>query len=57
MLINFFFIWLKIIVFGVKTVGLFQDCEASLNHKTELVGKLEAKAQTLTDTVHSLETK
>ncbi|XP_066156266.1 RUN and FYVE domain-containing protein 2 isoform X1 [Euwallacea fornicatus] len=34
-----------------------QDCEASLNHKTELVGRLEAKAQTLTDTVHSLEAK
>ncbi|XP_030751670.1 RUN and FYVE domain-containing protein 2 isoform X2 [Sitophilus oryzae] len=34
-----------------------QDCEASLKHKTELVGKLEAKAQTMTDTVQTLETK
>ncbi|XP_076265928.1 RUN and FYVE domain-containing protein 2 isoform X1 [Rhynchophorus ferrugineus] len=33
------------------------DCEASLKHKTELVNKLEAKAQTVTDTVRSLEYK
>uniref|UniRef100_A0AAR5NXL0 RUN and FYVE domain-containing protein 2 n=1 Tax=Dendroctonus ponderosae TaxID=77166 RepID=A0AAR5NXL0_DENPD len=34
-----------------------QDCEATLGHKTELVDKLEAKAQTMTDTVHTLEVK
>lgn len=43
---------------GVRLrTGLFQDCEASLNHKTELVGRLEAKAQTMTDTIQSLEAK
>jgi RUN and FYVE domain-containing protein 1 len=34
-----------------------QECEASLKHKSELVTKLEAKAQSMTDTMQTLEIK
>ncbi|KAG5897193.1 hypothetical protein JTB14_022548 [Gonioctena quinquepunctata] len=34
-----------------------QECEASLKHKTELVSKLETKAQSMTETIQSLENK
>ncbi|XP_008201701.1 RUN and FYVE domain-containing protein 2 isoform X1 [Tribolium castaneum] len=34
-----------------------QECEASLKHKSELVTKLEAKAQSMTDTMQTLELK
>ncbi|XP_060524952.1 RUN and FYVE domain-containing protein 2 isoform X2 [Cylas formicarius] len=34
-----------------------QESEASLKHKTELITKVEAKAQTLTDTIQTLEAK
>ncbi|XP_019864722.1 RUN and FYVE domain-containing protein 2 isoform X2 [Aethina tumida] len=34
-----------------------QECEASLKQKTELVTKLEAKAQSMTDTIQILENK
>lgn len=43
-----------------KTVvknGGFQECEASLKHKTELITKLEAKAQSMSDTIETLENK
>ncbi|XP_068909064.1 RUN and FYVE domain-containing protein 2 isoform X3 [Tenebrio molitor] len=33
------------------------ECEASLKHKSELVTKLEAKAQSMTDTMQTLEIK
>lgn len=35
----------------------FQECEASLKHKTELITKLEAKAQSMSDTIETLENK
>lgn len=41
----------------VNFSNLFQECEGSLNHKTELVAKLEAKMQSMTDTMQTLETK
>ncbi|XP_072378680.1 RUN and FYVE domain-containing protein 2 isoform X2 [Diabrotica undecimpunctata] len=34
-----------------------QESEASLRHKTEFITKLEAKAQSMTDTIQSLENK
>ncbi|KAJ8931498.1 hypothetical protein NQ314_015569 [Rhamnusium bicolor] len=40
-----------------KDSGLFQECEASLKHKTEFISKLEAKAQSMTDTIQTLENK
>lgn len=38
-------------------LDIFQECEASLNHKTEYITKLEAKAQSLTENIQTLENK
>lgn len=35
--------------------NLFQECEASLNHKTELIKKLEAKTLSMTETFQKLD--
>ncbi|XP_035723559.1 RUN and FYVE domain-containing protein 2-like isoform X6 [Vespa mandarinia] len=35
--------------------NLFQECEASLNHKTELIKKLEAKTVSMTETFQKLD--
>ncbi|XP_022906920.1 RUN and FYVE domain-containing protein 2 isoform X2 [Onthophagus taurus] len=34
-----------------------QECEGSLKHKTELIAKLEAKSQAMSESIHTLEAK
>lgn len=36
---------------------LFQECEGSLKHKTELITKLEAKTLSMTETIQKMDEK
>ena len=36
---------------------LFQECESSLKHKTELITKLEAKTLSMTETIQKMDEK
>lgn len=37
--------------------SLFQECEGSLKHKTELITKLEAKTLSMTETIQKMDEK
>lgn len=37
--------------------NLFQECEGSLKHKTELITKLEAKTLSMTETIQKMDEK
>ncbi|KAJ8949586.1 hypothetical protein NQ318_016217 [Aromia moschata] len=50
-------VWSLILKTEKCSFGLFQECEASLKHKTEFISKLEAKAQSMTETIQTLENK
>jgi hypothetical protein len=36
---------------------MFQECESSIKHKTELITKLESKTEAMAETIHKMEDK
>lgn len=53
-------IWASIVPFSFVSVlnkYLFQECEGSLKHKTELITKLEAKTLSMSETIQKMDEK
>lgn len=49
-------LWILLIQ-SLLCIFLFQECEASLKHKTELISKLESQKETMASAISQLDNK